>query len=126
MGGRSVLTERGSSTVEFVLVLPLVVLVLVACLEVAVLARARVEVVAAAREGARVAATHPDPADAVAAVRHALGDPMGSQARISVSRPHVVGRAATVEVAVRRSLAAPLLEGLSVTLRGRAAMRVER
>lgn len=111
---------------EFVLVLPLIVLVLVACLEMAGLARARVVVVAAAREGARVAATHPDPADAATAVRDALGEPMGARARISVSRPHVVGRPATVEVAVRHSLAAPVLEGLSVTLSGRATMRVER
>lgn len=111
---------------EFVLVLPLIVLVLVACLEVAGLARARMVVVAAAREGARVAATHPDPADAATAVREALGEPMGERARISVSRPHVVGRAATVDVAVRQSLAAPLLDGLSVTLTGRATMRVER
>lgn len=126
MGGREVLSERGSSTVEFVLVLPLIVLVLVACLEVAALARARVLVVAAAREGARIAATHPDPAEAATAVRGALGEPMGSRARISVARPHVVGRPATVEVAVRQSLAAPLLDSLSVTLTGRATMRVER
>jgi len=112
--------------VEFVLVLPLIVLVLVACLEVAALARTRVVVVAAAREGARVAATHPDPAEAVSAVRRALGDTLGDTARVSVARPHVVGRPATVEVSVRQSLRAPLLEGWSVSLAGRATMRVER
>lgn len=111
---------------EFVLVIPLVVLTLVACLEVAALARMRVEVVAAAREGARVAATHPDPADAAAAVREALGDPAGSRSRITVSRPQVVGRPATVEVALRQPLASPILDNLSVTLTGRATMRVER
>lgn len=126
MGGRTVLRDRGSSTVEFVLVLPLIVLVLVACLEVAGLARARMVVVAAAREGARVAATHPDPADAATAVRDTLGEPMGNRARISVSRPQVVGRPARVEVAVRQSLAAPILDGLSIVLTGRATMRVER
>jgi len=111
--------------VEFVLVVPLIVLVLVASLEVAALARARMVVVAAAREGARVAATHPDPADAASAVRSALG-PVGANARISVARPHVVGRPATVEVEVRQRLAAPLLDRMSVTLSGRAVMRVER
>lgn len=126
MGDREVLRQRGSATIEFVLVLPLIVLVLVACMEVVALARARVVVVAAAREGARVAATHPDPAEAVEAVRTALGETMAATARVSVSRPHVVGRPATVEVDVRRHLAAPLLDSLSVTLAGRATMRVER
>lgn len=111
---------------EFVLVLPLIVLVLVACLEVAGLARTRMVVVAAAREGARVAATHPDPADAVDAVRMALGPRLGDLARVSVSRPHVVGRPATVEVAVRQALSSPILDSLAVTLTGRSTMRVER
>lgn len=111
---------------EFVLVLPLILLVLVACLELAALSRARVEVVAAAREGARVAATHPDPAEAVAAVRVALGEAKGSVARISVTRPHVVGRPATVAVAVRQALVSPFLDSFSVTLTGRSTMRVER
>lgn len=126
MGDRQVLRQRGSATVEFVLVLPLILLVLVACLEVAALARARVVVVAAAREGARVAATHPDPAQAVEAVQDALGGSMAAAARVSVTRPHVVGRPATVEVAVRRHLTGPWLDSLAVTLTGRATMRVER
>lgn len=126
MGERPLLNEDGSVTVELVLVVPLILLALVACLEVALLARARLEVVAAAREGARVAATVADPAEATTAVRAALGDPMGDVARISVSRPHVVGRRATVEVRVRRHLSTPFLSGLTVTLSGRAAMRVER
>ena len=111
---------------EFVLVLPLILLTLVACLEVAALARARVVVVAAAREGARVAATHPDPAAAVTAVRQALGPALGDRARVTVSRPHVVGRPARVEVEVRVPLLGPLLSNLEVTLGGRATMRVER
>lgn len=110
---------------EFVLVLPLIVLVLVACLEMAALARARMTVTAAAREGARVAATHPDPAEAATATRDALGT-LGSDARITVTRPHVVGRPAVVEVEVPQRLQAPILDGMSVTLRGSATMRVER
>ena len=126
MGDGEVLRQRGSATVEFVLVLPLFVLVLVACMEVVALARALVVVVAAARDGARVAATHPDPADAVEAVKASLGEVMAAAARVSVTRPHVVGRPATVEVDVRRHLSAPLLDSLAVTLSGRATMRVER
>ncbi|CAN5880464.1 hypothetical protein BH23ACT5_BH23ACT5_05500 [soil metagenome] len=111
---------------EFVLVLPLVVLVLVACLEVAALGRMRVELVAAAREGARAAATEPDPARAVGAVRETLGESASEGVRISVSRPHVVGRLATVELVLRQPLRAPLLDRLTVTLTARASMRVER
>ncbi|MBM3696432.1 MAG: pilus assembly protein, partial [Actinobacteria bacterium] len=46
--------------VEFALVLPLVLVVLLGAVEVAVLARAQLEVSQAAREGAREAATVPD------------------------------------------------------------------
>jgi hypothetical protein len=48
--------EAGQSTVELVLVLPVVVLALLLVLQVALVARARVLVVDAAREGARAAA----------------------------------------------------------------------
>jgi Flp pilus assembly protein TadG len=75
--------ERGSATIEFALVVPMVLLVLLAAVEVAVVARAQLEVVHAAREGAREAAASPDPAQAVAAVRAALG-PAAASARISV------------------------------------------
>jgi len=125
VGARPLLSERGSSSVEFVLILPLIVLVLVATMEVAALARARMTVVAAAREGARVAATHPDPAEAAEATREALGS-LGASARSTVTRPHVVGRPAVVEVAVPQRLRAPILDGLAVTLTGSATMRVER
>ena len=54
--------------VEFALVLPLVLLVVFAAVEVAVVARTQLEVVNAAREGAREAATNPDPAAAVGVV----------------------------------------------------------
>lgn len=125
MGGGQVLSSRGSATVEFVLVVPLILLVLVTCLEVAALARTRLVVVAAAREGARVAATQPDPAAAARAVRGALGE-LGDSARITVTRPHVVGRPATVEIEVRQALRTPLLQRLTVPIGGRATMRVER
>ena len=62
----------GSAAVEFALVLPLVLLVLLAVTQVAVVARTQLEVANAAREGARRAATAPDPADAVTVARRAL------------------------------------------------------
>jgi hypothetical protein len=111
--------------VELALVVPVVLVVLLAVVEVAVVARTQLEVVAAAREGAREAATTPDPARAVAAVRAALG-PAAARARIDVRRPHVVGAAAEVEVRVPHRLAGAIFGGVMVELRGRAVMRVEK
>ena len=111
---------------EFALVLPLVLVTLLGAVEVAVLARAQLEVSQAAREGAREAAATPDPAAAAAAVRRFLGDQMGGEARISVSRDHVVGGLAEVVVRVPHRVAGPLFGGLTVHLEGRCTMRVER
>ena len=97
----------------------------VAEVEVAVVARIQIEVVGAAREGARVAATSPDPELALAAARAALGS-RGAGARVSVRRPHVVGQPAVVTVVLDYRLRLPLLGRFSVPLSGRAVMRVER
>ena len=127
MGGREVLTgDRGSVTVEFFLVLPLVVLVLVAGLQVVSLARARVELQGAVREGARVAATTPDPARAVEAVRAALPPGVRDRTRITVSRPSVVGVPATVTARLRHLLSPPFPTEWGVDISASASMRVER
>ena len=111
--------------VEFALVFPLVVIVLLGLVEVAVAGRAQIEVVAAAREGARHAAVDPDPAGAVAAVRAALGS-AGELAQVRVVRPHVVGATAEVTVRLPHAIASAVLGGISVDLRATATMRVER
>ena len=118
--------ERGSAVVEFAIVLPLVLAVLAAGVEVVVLARTQLELVNAAREGARQAATSPDPARAVAAAQEALGAELGPRLRVSVERPDVVGQRATVHLRLQHRMAAALLGGFTVDLRARAAMRVER
>ena len=112
--------------VEFAIVLPLVLAVLAAGVEVVVLARTQLELVNAAREGARQAATSPDPARAVAAAQDALGPDLSSRLRVSVDRPAAVGQAATVRLRLSHRMAAPLLGGWTVELRSRASMRVER
>ena len=111
---------------EFALVVPLVLVVLLGAVEVALVARAQVEVSHAAREGAREAAASPDPSRAVAAVRAVLGSEAGARARVSVARDHRVGGRAQVVVVVPHRVAAPLLGGWTVQLEGRASMRVER
>ena len=109
---------------ELALLVPLLVGLVVLVAEVGLAARLQIEATAAAREGARVAATTPDPAAAVAAVRSALGD-RGRDARINVHRPHIVGRNARVEVTVWHRVAVPFIRGPSIALSARAVMRVE-
>jgi hypothetical protein len=118
-------SERGSAVVEFALVVPLVLALLLAVVEVAVVGRAQLELIGAAREGAREAAANPDPASAVRAARGALGSG-GAAAVVSVRRPHVVGGRAEVSVRLPYRVAAPFLGGFTVELSARAAMRVER
>ena len=111
---------------EFALVVPLVVLALLTVVEIALVARAQMEVSQAAREGAREAAATPDPSGAVAVVRSVLGSDLGSRARVSVVRDHVIGGRAEVTVRVRYVLGGGWLGGLGVILEGRSTMRVER
>lgn len=113
-------------TVEFFLVVPLLIVVLAAGIQVISVARARIELLGAVREGARVAATTPDPAKAVEAVRAAMAPSERDRVRISVSRPSVVGRPATVTATLRHLLTVPFLEDLGVTVSATASMRVER
>lgn len=113
-------------TVEFFLVIPLLIVVLAAGVQVISVARARIELLGAVREGARVAATTPDPAKAVEAVRMAMPPEERDRVRISVSRPGVVGRPARVTASLRHDLPVPLIDDLGVDLTASASMLVER
>ncbi len=116
--------ERGSATVEFVLIVPLVLLLLVALVEVAVVARTSLTMAAAAREGARVAATTPDTDMAIEATRTALGDELAALVRVTVRRPPVVGEPAVVSLSGSHVVLAAL-GGFRVPLTFSATMRVE-
>ena len=111
---------------EFFLVLPMIVLVLVGALQVIGVARARVELLGAVREGARIAATTPDPARAVEAVEAAMAPSARPHLRVSVSRPDEVGKLARVTAVLRYSLVEPLPPDWTVDLKATAAMAVER
>lgn len=113
-------------TVEFFLVVPLLIVVLAAGVQVISVARTRVELLGAVREGARVAATTPDPARAVDAVRDALSIETRDRVRISVSRPGVVGRPAKVTALLKHHLFGSLLQGMTIDVRASASMYVER
>jgi Flp pilus assembly protein TadG len=113
-------------TVELFLVLPVAILVLVASLQIIGVARTRIELQGAAREGARVAATTPDPSKAVEAVLASLSPGMRPAARVSVERPSRVGAVARVTVSMRHVLGAPFPDSVGVDLSASATMRTER
>jgi hypothetical protein len=113
-------------TVEFFLVLPILVLVVVASIQLVGVARVRLELQSAAREGVRVAATTPDPARAVETVLASLPPEMRDRARVSVERPSRVGAVASVSVSVRHSIGLPFPSSVGVDLIARATMRTER
>ena len=117
--------ERGSAVVEFAVVLPLVLVVLLGIVEVAVVARSEIQLVLAAREGARVAAVSTDTERAATAVQTSLGV-HGERVSISVQRPVEVGEMAVVVVSLDHVIAAPIFGGYRVELNARSVMRVER
>lgn len=113
-------------TVEFFLVLPLLVLVVVASIQVIGVARARIEMQGAVRDGARVAATTPDPSRAVEAVLASLPPEMRDRARVAVERPSRAGALAIVTMSMRHPVGWPFPSNLGVGLSARATMRTER
>lgn len=117
--------DRGSATVEFALLIPLLIVVIVMLTEVVVVARLHIEVVAAAREGARAAAIAPDPDVALKTVRSALGE-RAQEARVGVHRPHVVGADAKVTVSLAHRIGIPFFDPIVIPVQASAVMRVER
>jgi Flp pilus assembly protein TadG len=117
--------ERGSLAVEAVLVIPIILVVLVAVAEMFLVAVTRLEMEAATREGARVAATHPDPGRAVAAVKGALSPGLANRVRVAVTAASVVGAAVKVEVSMRYRPATPILDRIVLTLHSRSVMQRE-
>ena len=100
--------QDGQATVELVLVLPVVVLALLLVIQVALVARAQIVVVEAAREGARAAAVERTAAAATAAVVRTPGLPDGC-ARTEVSIGAGQGGIATVTVVCRVPTDVPLI-----------------
>lgn len=111
---------------EFALVVPLLLVVLLASVEVMLVAHAQLQLGHAAREGAREAATTPDLERAIAAVQRSLDDGAASRVRVSVDRQQHVGGTARVTATLTHAIATPLFGGFAVTLKSSAVMRVER
>jgi len=118
--------DRGQATVELALLLPVVVVLLLAVLQLAIVARDVVLVTHASREAARAAAVDSDPEAARDAARGAGGlDPD----RLSVSISGREGPGSRVRVTVRYTIATsvPIIGALVPDPRVRSVttMRVE-
>jgi Flp pilus assembly protein TadG len=120
--------HRGSATVEFALVLPLVLVVVLGLVQVGLVVRDRLLVEAAARAGARAAAIQDDPAaidDAAIAAAPGL-DP--ARAQVGTTRTGSRGDLVTVHVDYDEPFRVPLIAwilGSGVTLTAEAAARQE-
>lgn len=115
--------ESGQATVEFALVLPLVVMAMLALIQVGLLVRDHLAVIHAAREAAREASVEPDPERAIAAAHRTLPD-----AEVDVGDRPEVGGSIAIEVRYRAVTDVPVVGALfpDPELRARAVMRVER
>lgn len=115
--------ERGQATVEFALILPMVVFLLLAILQTALVVRDYVGVVHAAREAARAVSVDRDPGSAGAAAHRVLQD-----ARVDVGSRPAVGGPIRVEVRYVSHTDLPLVGFLfpDPELHATAVMRTER
>jgi Flp pilus assembly protein TadG len=119
-------TDPGQASVELALLLPVVLLLLLAVLQVGLVARDVVLVTHASREAARAAATDPDPGAARAAASASSGlDP--DRLQVTVTGRSGAGSRVRVEVAYRADLSVPVIGALigDRTIRSSATMRVE-
>lgn len=121
-GGR----EEGQATVELALLLPLMVTLAIAVLQVAVVGRNALAVGHAARAAARTAVRQPEQRSIAAAARSASGLPAGA-VRVVVTGSLVPGGRASVTVTYVDPTDAPLVGRLipPVTLSQRLSFVVE-
>jgi Flp pilus assembly protein TadG len=108
-------------------VLPLVVVLLLALIQLGLLVRDQILVVHAAREAARAAAVDPKPGAASAAAADGSGLP-SSRLEVDVTGRGGPGSRVAVAVSYKAPTDIPLVGAAvaDVTLRGRATMRVEK
>lgn len=115
--------ERGQATVEFALILPLVVFLLLAVLQTALVVRDYVAVVHAAREAVRAASVDRDSGAPVNAAQRVLRD-----AHVDVGARPAVGAPIRVEVTYTSHTDLPMVGLLfpDLDLHATAVMRTER
>lgn len=124
---RRLLGERGAAAVEFALVVPVLLLLLVGIMEFSRAFNTQATLSAAAREGARTIAMAGTAASALSVVQSAVGTLGVPTSAISISPLSCVGAAAnttvTVTITHRQTFIGGVLGSSGVTLTGRAVMR---
>lgn len=104
--------ECGTAAVEFALVLPLVLTITLALLQVGLLVRDRLLVESAARAGARAAAIQDDPGAITTAVTGAASDLDAASVGVEIARTGTRGTPVTVTVTYRSAIQVPLVSWL--------------
>lgn len=120
--------ERGQATAEFALVLPLLLLVFLLFAQAVMVMRAQIAVTAAAREGARKGVETSNQAVIEGAAVRAAAGLDGRRLSVTVeSGPRRRGEWIRVEVEYDVPIAIPAVQRFfpSLTVRGRAEMRIE-
>lgn len=123
------LGERGAAAVEFALVAPVLILLLLGIMEFSKAFHDQASLSAAAREGARAMALGDTVAEARAAARDAAGGLTLTDAQIAVSPTSCTtgaageNRTVTVTIRHRQTFVAGLFGNTGVNLEGKAAMR---
>lgn len=117
-------SDSGQSAVEFALVLPLLLMLILGLLQVGVMVRDQIMVLGAAREGVRLATVTPDSR----MIENAAGEAApGLDLSVQVVRGTERGEAAKVTVSAS-PVKLPLVGQMvgAIKLRGAATMRIER
>jgi len=120
--------ERASAAVEFALVLPLVLVMTLALLQIGLFVKDELMVQEAARAGARQAAVSTDDGAARQAAMDAATSLDPDRIEVSVQREGSVGSGATVTVVYHAPVVVPLVSWLfpsTIDLSAKAIMRQE-
>jgi len=126
--GRGWTGERASATIEFALVLPLVLIMILALVQVGLLVKDRLIVEESARAGAREAAVDTDDQGVRQAAIDAAVSLDSTRIEVVVTREGGAGTSATVAVTYHAPIVIPVVSWLfpdSVDLAATATMRQE-
>lgn len=123
--------ERGQAAVEFALVVPFLMLVLLVLVQTGLTMHAQIVVTQAAREGARQATTADSDGEIVQAVRRGAAGLEPSRLHVKTRAPGgwTAGSPVTVAVSYRMPAFAPGVRAILpdvVVLKGETTMRIEK